>query len=91
MKKIFLVFISIGLLQNIFAQPGDDVKQMRENAQSFLRSGDYDNAILVLNRALQKDKNSLELQKDLVQAYYYKILQKHWKEQKSLLKEKMLM
>ena len=72
MKKIFLVFISIGLLQNIFAQPGDDVKQMRENAQSFLRSGDYDNAILVLNRALQKDKNNLELQKDLVQAYYYK-------------------
>ena len=34
--------------------------------------GDYDNAILVLGRALQQDKNNLDLQKDLVQCYYFK-------------------
>jgi tetratricopeptide (TPR) repeat protein len=33
-------------------------------------SGDYNNAILVLNRAAQMDKNNLEIQKDLVQNYY---------------------
>jgi tetratricopeptide (TPR) repeat protein len=35
-------------------------------------SGDFDNAIMVLNRALQQDKNNLELQKDLVMSYYLK-------------------
>jgi tetratricopeptide (TPR) repeat protein len=72
MKKIVLFLLSFGLLQNNFCQPVDDIKQMRETAQSFLRNGDYDNAILVLNRALQQDKNNLELQKDLVMAFYYK-------------------
>ena len=37
-----------------------------------MRSGDFDNAIVVLNRALQMDKNNLELQKDLVMTYYLK-------------------
>lgn len=37
-----------------------------------MRSGDFDNAIIILVRALQKDKKSLELQKDLVMCYYLK-------------------
>lgn len=37
-----------------------------------MRSGDFDNAIIVLTRALQQDKNNLELQKDLVMSYYLK-------------------
>lgn len=44
----------------------------RETAQTFMRNGDFDNAILVLNRAYQQDKENLDLQKDLTLAYYYK-------------------
>jgi tetratricopeptide (TPR) repeat protein len=44
----------------------------RETALNFMKSGDFDNAILVLNRALVQDPNNLEMQKDLTLAYYYK-------------------
>lgn len=70
MKTIFtLIILSITTLV-VFAQ--DDVKTMHETAKAFMRSGDFDNAIIVLTRALQQDKKSLELQKDLVMSYYLK-------------------
>lgn len=37
-----------------------------------MRSGDFENAILVLNRAVQGDAKNLDLQKELALAYYYK-------------------
>jgi len=37
-----------------------------------MRTGDFDNAILVLNSALKQDPNNLDLQKDLVLSYTYK-------------------
>ena len=37
-----------------------------------MAQGDLDNAILVLNRLLQADKNNLEYNKDMIQCYYYK-------------------
>ena len=70
MKTIFtLIILSITTLVS-FAQ--DDVKTMHETAKAFMRTGDFDNAVIVLTRALQKDKNSLELQKDLAMSYYLK-------------------
>jgi tetratricopeptide (TPR) repeat protein len=72
MKQILILLFSFAFHQSIIAQVGDDPKQLQETAMNFLRSGDYDNAILVLNRALQQDKNNLELQKNLVMAHYYK-------------------
>lgn len=45
---------------------------MQETARSFMRQGDFDNAILVLNRALQAEPSNLDLQKDLTMAHYYK-------------------
>lgn len=45
---------------------------MQETARSFMRQGDFDNAILVLNRALQQEPSNLDLQKDLIMSYYYK-------------------
>ena len=45
---------------------------MHETAKAFMRTGDFDNAIIVLTRALQKDSKNLELQKDLVMSYYLK-------------------
>ena len=70
MKKIFLLFILFVSAVNTFAQ--DDAKKMHETAKTFMRSGDFDNAIIVLTRALQQDKNNLEMQKDLVMSYYLK-------------------
>ncbi|MBC7948819.1 MAG: hypothetical protein H7Y42_13100 [Chitinophagaceae bacterium] len=72
MKKfIVLAIVSFFTLAS-FSQPGDDVKTLHENAKTFMRSGDFDNAIIILVRALQQDQNSLELQKDLVMSYYLK-------------------
>ncbi len=50
----------------------EDPKTLHENAKTFMRQGDFNNAIIILTRALQIDKNNLEMQKDLVMSYYYK-------------------
>jgi len=70
MKKMFSLFILFLISLVSFAQ--DDAKTLHETAKAFMRSGDFDNAVIVLTRALQKDKNSLELQKDLAMSYYLK-------------------
>src|ERR1700752_1076549 len=70
MKKIFSLFILSFMAVLVFAQ--DDAKTLHETAKGFMRSGDFDNAIIVLTRALQQDKNNLEMQKDLVMSYYLK-------------------
>ena len=62
-----LVFLSIAL-----AAQDPDLQKQQENAKAFIRQGDYSNAILILNRALQKDPTNLETQKDLAFAYYLK-------------------
>jgi Tfp pilus assembly protein PilF len=69
MKRIFLFFALAASLVGV-AQPSHQSTQ--ETARSFIRTGDFDNAILVLARALQQDNANLELQKELVMAYYYK-------------------
>ncbi|MBD0296127.1 MAG: tetratricopeptide repeat protein [Flavisolibacter sp.] len=51
---------------------GAQEQSLQETARSFMRAGDFENAVVVLNRALQQDPRSLELQKDLAMAYYYK-------------------
>ncbi len=67
MKKIFLVLFSVAAGMVLFAQDSP-----LETARSFMRAGDFDNAILVLNSALKKDAHNLDYQKDLVLAYTYK-------------------
>ena len=70
MKKIFSLFIVFTISLASYSQ--DDVKTLHETARTFMRSGDFDNAVIVLTRALQQDKKNLELQKDLVMSYYLK-------------------
>ena len=53
----------------MFAQTSSSPK---ETAEAFMRTGDFDNAILVLNSALKQDAGNLDLQKDLVLSYTYK-------------------
>ncbi|HWR33359.1 MAG TPA: hypothetical protein VN451_07535 [Chitinophagaceae bacterium] len=71
MKKILPLLFTISVSSFVFAQP-DDPKKMHETAKTFMFSGDFDNAIIVLTRALQQDNNNLEMQKDLVMSYYLK-------------------
>lgn len=41
-----------------------------KTAKAFIRQGDYNNAILVLNRALETDPENFSFKKDLALAYY---------------------
>ncbi|WEK37235.1 MAG: tetratricopeptide repeat protein [Candidatus Pseudobacter hemicellulosilyticus] len=68
MKKI--VFAVGFLVAAGIAAAQEDSKSLQETAKNFMRQGDYSNAILVLNRALQKDGDNLELKKDLAFSYY---------------------
>ena len=71
MKKVFLFIFSV-LFSWIVSAQTDDAKTLQQTARSFMMQADWDNAILVLNRALQQDKNNLDFQKDLIQCFYYK-------------------
>jgi tetratricopeptide (TPR) repeat protein len=72
MKKFFpLLFAFLITTTTSFAQ-SDDPKTLHETARNFMRTGDFDNAIVVLTRALLQDKDNLEMQKDLVMAFYLK-------------------
>src|SRR5262245_27803367 len=71
MKKLFPFLVACLFTVASIAQ-SDDVKTMQENARGFMRAGKFDDAIAILNRALAQDKNSLELQKDLIMCYYMK-------------------
>ena len=71
MKKIFSFFIALFACLAVFAQP-EDPKTLHETAKTFMRSGDFSNAIIILIRALGQDNNNMDLQKDLVMSYYLK-------------------
>lgn len=70
MKNLFSFLITVCFSIVAFSQ--DDVQTLHETAKKFMRSGDFDNAIIVLTRALQKDNKNIELEKDLVMSYYLK-------------------
>jgi tetratricopeptide (TPR) repeat protein len=70
MKNLFFALLVAASFTPILLQAQDASPQ--ETARSFMRSGDWDNAILVLNKALTQDPNNMELQKDLTLSYYYK-------------------
>lgn len=65
-------FLSLLLLCCTFFSLQAQEQNQQETARSFMKQGDFDNAILVLNRALQSEPNNLDLQKDLILSYYYK-------------------
>lgn len=70
--KRFLLLVSLFTASFCYAQQTQDVTTLHETAQTFLRQGDYENAILVLTKALQMQPNDLQLNKDLLFAYYVK-------------------
>jgi Tfp pilus assembly protein PilF len=72
MKKV-LFFTGLFLLcLSAFTQTTDSLHKV---AKTFMRSGDYPNAIIVLTNALKSDPENLPIQKDLAFTYY---LQKNY-------------
>ncbi len=71
MKKTFALLLASLIAFAAFAQT-DDPKTLYETAKNFMRSGDFDNAIIVLSHALEQDKDNLDMQKDMVMCYYLK-------------------
>lgn len=69
MKHLFVAAL-LSLTAGTITAQDQDWKAMHEKAKTFTREGDYRNAILVLNRALEKESNNLELKKDLAFAHY---------------------
>lgn len=64
--KRFLFTVALFYSVSVFAQTP------HETAYSFMRVGDHDNAILVLNKALQSEPDDEQLLQDIALAYYYK-------------------
>ncbi len=70
MKKISSFLLAAFIAFSATAQ--EDVKTMQANAKKFTYARDYNNAIIILNRALEQDKDNLELLKDLTMNHYLK-------------------
>lgn len=71
MKKYIFIYLLL-LASAGFAQQTQDAASLHETAKGFLKQGDYENTILVLNKALQLQPNDLEISKDLLYTYYLK-------------------
>lgn len=65
MKKIIVVIFLINAGLVVTAQDSSG-----KTAKNYIREGDYNNAILVLNRAIENDNDNIDLKKDLAYAYY---------------------
>src|SRR6267154_1967836 len=50
---------------------GQTAAELHETARTFMRQGDFTNAILVLNRAAKLDPKDIEILKDLGLNYYF--------------------
>jgi tetratricopeptide (TPR) repeat protein len=62
--SLFILFFSVTAM-------AQDAAELHETARTFMRQGDYANAILVLNRAIKMQPNNLEIAKDLGLNYYF--------------------
>jgi tetratricopeptide (TPR) repeat protein len=69
MRSIFYYFIFSFVATCCFGQQ-QDAKAIDETAKTFIRQGDYTNAIIVYNKALQQEPQNMELLKGLAFTYY---------------------
>ena len=67
MKKLFLFFTLLSAL----AAGAQETKELQEHARAYMRQGDYDNATLLLIKALEQSPNDLSVSKDLALNYYF--------------------
>ncbi|MCW3461994.1 tetratricopeptide repeat protein [Chitinophaga nivalis] len=67
--SIFFFLAGVLFSSTVAAQ---DAKELYSTANNFIRNGDYSNAILVLNQALQLDPENFEYKKQLGFTFYLK-------------------
>jgi len=68
MKYLLITGFLMLSLNSISQQ--QEIKTLQASAKDFEKKGDYNNAVLVLNRAVQQDPDNTEVQKDLAFALY---------------------
>jgi tetratricopeptide (TPR) repeat protein len=70
MKKIVLVLVLFVAINSnsAFAQT---TVELQATAKTFMRQGDYANAVLILNRCLEKEPTNTSIGKDLALSYFY--------------------
>lgn len=71
MKTLFFSLVLSLTLHPGFAQ-SQEVSTMHETARSLMRQGDFENALLVLDKALQQHPNDIDLLKDQAFVLYLK-------------------
>lgn len=71
MRIVALVILSFVFALQAQAQE-TDVRKLHETAKTFIRTGDYSNALMILERALQIEPKDLELLKDYAFTLYLK-------------------
>lgn len=71
MKRFSLLLIAFLSVAVCFGQ-AIDANALHETARDFIKKGDFDNAILVLNRAITAEPDNRDLKKDLLYASYLK-------------------
>ena len=71
MRKIKIILLSFCFMLMAGLAIAQDVKQLQETANTFMRQGDFANAILVLNRAIKLAPKNIEVAKNLSLNYYF--------------------
>lgn len=72
MKRCTILLISCICFSTVCFGQVIDANALHETARDFIKKGDFDNAILVLNKAITAEPDSKDLKKDLLYASYLK-------------------
>jgi tetratricopeptide (TPR) repeat protein len=70
MRKLFTILIIICATVTLAKAQQQDVKTLQQTAKTFIKQGDYTNAVLVLNKALEQNPGQLDVLKDILFAHY---------------------
>lgn len=70
-RSVFVFVLLASLAMNAIGQ-AEDAKTLYANAKTFIRQGDYNNALVILNNLLQKQPDNLEVLKDVAFTHYLK-------------------
>lgn len=68
MKKVFFALLAI---MQIGFSSAQTVSELQQTARTFMRQGDYSNALLVLNKALKQEPENFALLKDIALNHFF--------------------
>ena len=71
MKYVFLLLVLVNTVCSLQAQE-QTAQVMQENARTLMQGGDFDNAIILFEKAKRKEPNNIDIQKDLCYTNFLK-------------------